>query len=361
MITISINNDHEISTQDVIDMIELVPLKTPTGIAIGAISGLIVTEDRIIVSDVNVMDYAMVFDREGRYISTVGRKGRASNEYIDLAQVALASDGDTVLLYDNYGKKILSFDLDGNFLDSTPLNFWFYSFEYVSDREIVCATYGLGGDDPGLTDSQFTDQLILFTDNDFQISDGYFPNRYQSDYHSVTPHLKKNKDVVFINPSYCDTIYNVSPGRRIKAGYHIDMSKIGGAANFDSNITDERLKKIKESRALFNGDFFEGNTFAILNISHPPQGEIKSYLYDKNNGITYLINPDFDEDRYFADANMPAITTITEDDKLVAPIHAYHILMIAPKHVIAKYDELKTLTEDSNPVLIFYSLKSPVD
>lgn len=361
METIELSQSVEISTNDLIDKFELIPLSTPNGLMVGSIDDLIVTKDRIIISDVRVEDYAMLFDRSGKYISTLGRQGRAPNEYIDLSHVALMPDNETIALYDNYGSKILFFDHDGHFIESKLMKFRFNSMEFISDTEVVCAMYGLGEEDPGLKDSQFANDLILFTDGDFQIEGGFMPNRFQSNYTWITPYLKKIKDIVYISRPYCDTIYTVSPTMELKAGYRIDMSEIGGAVNFDSNITDEQVGMMREQNAIFNGDFLETDEFAKINISHPPQGKIKSYIYDKNNDMVYLVNPEYNEDIYFASANIAVVNAVTDDNKLAVAVPAYQIVMITSKHVLDKYDELKGLTEDSNPVLILYTLKMPTD
>lgn len=365
MVTIKITDNREISTRDIIDKIEIVPLKTPDGVFVGNISDLYITGDRIIVTDTNMMDCVMLFDRSGEYVATIGRKGRAPNEYVDLTHVSIMPDGETIVLYDNYGRKLLLFDHDGRFIESKNVPIYFNSIEYLSNTDMVCSTYGLGEEDPGLEKSPFSVCSILFADYDLKIEGGLFPNRFRRDFQSKTPHLKKNKDIILINPSHCDTIYTVSSGKDIKAGYRVDMSEIDGFSNLDSDVTNEQLDEIRARRAMFDGDFLEADMFVKLNISCPPDsenphGEIKPYVFNKTNGIAYLIRPDInDDDRYFANAHISIANTITEDDRIVAAVPAYIILMMAQKPILEKYEELKTLTDDSNPVLFFYSLKIP--
>lgn len=355
MVTITVSKTNKISPTELIDKFELVPLKTPDNIIVGEIYGLIVTEDRIIVYDERIADQALLFDRDGKYISYLGRKGRGPKEYIDLAYITLMPDGNTIALYDNYGSKMLFFDIDGHFTESKPLPFWFSSVEYLDNNNIVFATYGEGRRDPGLSSSKYADNLILFTDKNFQIRGGTYKNRYNEKYYSKTPHIKKFNDIVYMNPSYCDSIYEISPNG-LKLKYHLNMDKIGGKSNFSSAITSDDIKEMTGQYALFDGNFIEGDTFLIWNVSSPPQSVLEAYYYNKASEKTFLIQTDYIPERYFADVNLVICKNIYKN-QLISVVPAYEIIMLLPEDLRKNYPELKDLTEDSNPVLIFYSLK----
>lgn len=79
----------------------------------------------------------------------------------------MTPDSSRIAIYDNFGSKVLFFDLEGRFLEHKEVSFWFNKFEYIDKDHVVCTTYG--ADDPGLKKADMQGNLMIFTDGDFRI------------------------------------------------------------------------------------------------------------------------------------------------------------------------------------------------
>ncbi len=78
----------------------------------------LITEDRYIIND--LQGDIMGFGREtGEFITSYSAKGRAVNEYVGAPRAWL--EGDTLKLFDFNTKKIVAYDIDGEYINSEKL------------------------------------------------------------------------------------------------------------------------------------------------------------------------------------------------------------------------------------------------
>lgn len=71
----------------------------------------------------------------------------------------MTPDSSRIAIYDNFGSKVLFFDLEGRFLEHKEVSFWFNKFEYIDKDHVVCTTYG--ADDPGLKKADMQGNLMI--------------------------------------------------------------------------------------------------------------------------------------------------------------------------------------------------------
>jgi hypothetical protein len=356
MVTIEVTNDNKITPEALIDTFELVPLETSDDVLIGEVNKLIVTDDRIIVANTySNSEPARLFDRNGKFISNIGNIGRSPEEYINLSHITILPDGKTIAIYDGQGNKVLFFDTDGHFIGSKTTSFWFSSMEYADDENIVIATHGHPEWDPGLNSSPYAKDCVLFTDDDYNIVGGANENRFKDDNFFFTCQIKKFNDDILISPPFCDTIY-VASSKELKPKYHLDMSKINVKTNYDENMTLAEFADIRKQYATFYGGFCEGESFLMWNIALPPDGVNESYVYNKSTGETFLIEQDPDSGRHFIDGNMPFGTSL-DNNQLASVVSAYIITEWSTEEFRHNYPELEGVTDESNPVVIIYTLK----
>lgn len=109
-----------------------VQLETTDECIINYIKKIEYDDDYLFVED--GMQRVFVFNKEGRFINKIGRKGGASNEYITLYDFILDREAKKVLLYDMGKNTILSYDYLGNFLNSEKIrmNDFFYGSKIAS-------------------------------------------------------------------------------------------------------------------------------------------------------------------------------------------------------------------------------------
>jgi len=92
------------------------------------------------------------FDRNGRYLMTVGRKGQGPGEFQGFSGVFIDSKSN---LYVNQGRSISLFDNNGKYIKSIPLGTDTSSFGITSDGNIIAKTYSI-------IPEKTSDDLIFF-------------------------------------------------------------------------------------------------------------------------------------------------------------------------------------------------------
>ena len=341
----------------IIAKIEYVKLKSTEEHPVGGIDNLLITPEHIIVADRHLAKSIFIFDRQGMIQTVICRHGRGPQEYLSIFDVVLTPDQKRIAVLDNYGKKILYFDLAGNFLFHKDTPFYPIFFKYLDDENMLMVTYGLGADDPGLVSYPYNNDLLYCVDTTMQIKKSFMPNQFSKEFGaSCTPKVKQfNNSQVFASHIYSDTIYQVTPEGMIPK-YWIDLSPVDGIANFWKEMTPEKHETIL-NEIFFNGDFLENDHFAIFR----PFGDIPNILFSKETKKCYYLGK--------SSSSVFGIyvgsVRFAYKDQFITVVPAFE-LCGGPKirNADQKYqkleEEIKTgLTENDDPVLLFYTLKEP--
>ena len=123
-ITVDVNESYstkkELVLQDFMD-VEYIPLETNDEfINQGYVQA--VGKKYIIVANYNNDGNIFVYDRSGKAIRKINRKGQGGEEYINFRCVTLDEENNEIFINDHYAKKIKGFDLEGNFKRSLKQN-----------------------------------------------------------------------------------------------------------------------------------------------------------------------------------------------------------------------------------------------
>ena len=125
VIAISCQKKQVLKLSEFADSIELIPLETRDDNLIGWIPRIIATADRYYLS--SAIGYQnkklLVFDKQGRFIREIGKRGEGAEEYIEMEDFVITSDS-VVKISEVYN--MISYDLEGNFIhkvkqEDTPL------------------------------------------------------------------------------------------------------------------------------------------------------------------------------------------------------------------------------------------------
>lgn len=138
MIRLPLARQGEVTPAELIAHYRYVPLGE-TRQPVGAIDQVLVTDDRIVVVDKDRSQTVFIFDHSGKPCAEISRLGRGPQEYSHLEHVALVpGDKPQLALLDGRVRKVLFYDLDGNFVRSMPIPFRFDGMEYISKDEVLC-------------------------------------------------------------------------------------------------------------------------------------------------------------------------------------------------------------------------------
>ena len=212
--------EKELILQDFMD-VEYVPLETTDefithGRLEVAGKNLLLVTNR--VDDGNIL----VFDRTGKGLRIINRLGQGGEEYTDISELVLDEDNEEIFVKDNSIKKILVYDLYGNFKRSFKLpdtdGYYTYTFNYDRDNLISYKNYIATEDNEqphhfiiSKQDGSITREIkVPF--KEFRtpvITTGEFT--IMTYFHQTIPY---NGDFALVNAS-SDTIYNYSADGKI--------------------------------------------------------------------------------------------------------------------------------------------------
>ena len=350
---------------EIIDSTEYVRLETTDDNLIGYISQIRTTDDCIVVTD-KQNQTVFVFDRRGKALGSIKRTGRGPQEYTGISAVSLTPDGQRIVITDCWSKKALYFDRAGRFLYSKPLpDISIREMEFDGSDRIVLTVYPSGERNPADTIGTDRDprSTVLVTDTSFRIEKGMFPALYNTgrvNWGNIF-HLQKNKTGIHFTPTYGDTVYRISEAG-VEALYRLDLSGVDGWANPSEDITNESFERLNKSRATFNGSFLDTKTHALFHISNKENEPSITLLYDKERQESYPIDL-LKSKNPFAFQLIMAVQRpgSTWDDRVIVDIqsHLFYYGDTPVNRNIIPEKMMEGYSEDSNPVLMLVTLKSP--
>ena len=116
-----------------IDSTYYVKLQTTSESLIGDIDKILFGRDRIIIIEKLQRKSALLFTNDGKFIRKIGKEGNGPGEYVNLRDIAIDFDNGMIVLMDDFGRKILYFDLDGNYLYYKKLYYYSVGFSILDN------------------------------------------------------------------------------------------------------------------------------------------------------------------------------------------------------------------------------------
>ena len=134
---VEIKERKQISVDSVIEKIDYVKLGDTGDVLIGKVTHLLITPDHFVIGDTRQAKAVFVFDRAGNVQAVISRLGRGPQEYQDLNTIFLSPDRQAIGIVDNSTKKLLYFDMAGNFIKKQDLPFSCNGIEYLDDKTLM--------------------------------------------------------------------------------------------------------------------------------------------------------------------------------------------------------------------------------
>jgi len=196
--TFKVDVDQRDQISGFIDSCEYVKLETNDRSIFSGIDELRVSDKYIgIMSKGRVL----IFDRNGRFINDIDRKGQGPNEYINLADILL--DGDKVLLLSEYPGKIIECTVDGDVLNTYDLDYGFSHFAKIDDDKLLLTS-------ENSNNSGFN--FIIFDKGKNELTQKFdsFDNNESMKFNDFNAVLCRKDDAFFVTHPFDHTVYRLS-------------------------------------------------------------------------------------------------------------------------------------------------------
>ena len=350
---VEIKEQRKIMVDSIVEKIDYVKLGETGDVLIGKVTDLLITPDHIIVGDTRQAKAIFIFDRAGNSQAVISRLGRGPQEYQDVSTIFLTPDQQTIGIVDNSMKKLLYFDLRGNFIKKQDLPFSCNGIEYIDDKTMMLASDGWADKSPVLESYPNKNDLLFFTDTTLQIQSSAIKNPFDVNiFNHVTFHKKRFDDRIYVGKAFGDTIYQVTTDE-IFPRYWIDMTAVDGVANFGKDMSSEKVAQIMDSKPTFVGNLYvESDDYALFCVS-----KMGYVLFNKHTKKTCNIN----NRSLTALCLYVLFSEFSHKNQFISVVPAFRFLTFCPDVPgIELWNEIKEgLTDEDNPVLLFYTLKDP--
>ena len=118
-LSIDVDNAGSLLYSDVFEKPRFVPLETTMHSLVGTIAQVHLTDSLIILNDWN--HRVLIFNREGKFISSIYRIGRGPDEYLELHYLDIDEESGHIWFFDPQGY-FICMDHQGSFLERIRIN-----------------------------------------------------------------------------------------------------------------------------------------------------------------------------------------------------------------------------------------------
>lgn len=349
---------------ELMDSVSFVKLETTDDNLIGVIDDVFFVNDLIIVVDKHISTSIGVYDKTGKFLYKISNKGEGVGEYKNITYVTLTPDQTQLAVVDLLDRRLKYFSIDNKVAQATQsflvksvyLPFFIPYLEFISDEVIAGCDFG-GFQVPNTSDKQ----TFVVTDLYENIKYAGYKSFYSKNFITTTPKpLHKFDSEVFFNPSFSDTIYNVTLNGLIPR-YVLNI-KGKRDLRIDENTTSNEFRERLRAAPYFNSHFVELDNIAVFDYMGNQMNKLAWCLYLKQEDKTYHCNGKC-KNRLFPFFRLPAFKY--QDDIVAVPVNPNRFLAV--KNALLASDDkaqverlLDGLTEDDNPVIMFFHMKTKI-
>jgi len=322
---------------EIVDTVYFVPLETCEDCLLGNIGRIIFHDSLVIVLDDPFRGEGRIylFNREGKFVRSVGNIGRGAEEYTKGTDLQLV-DGNVQIL-DN-PRSVVTYGLDGSFIGRKRFDFGAFNFVFHNEK------YHVSGGGPKAN-------TLFTTDRNFKTEASYFP--HQNSWLNMIHHIPFWVADGFVHyaRSYDNMVYSLSDGAP-KPYLFVDY--------LDKAISYEEVSKkgfdfeSSTPNYAFTRFILENKNYMMVVANYQDRPYIT--LVDKNaeKQVTYS-HMQIEHD--LTGENRSAPIAVMGDDYFVYNVDPSSLFGKTAKRDARLDDILRTANEFSNPILMMVKFK----
>jgi hypothetical protein len=303
---------------------------------------------------------------EGRFIQKIARTGHGPGEYIQLDFFDIDRENNHIVLTDLMSYWIMRYDLDGTFLFRQKIPVWCEGVSLLKNKGVVL--YANFRNNSRTLEQEYN---LIYLDSAMNIKKVYFPYRSKDVIQGPPASMRGQFFAINENTNFTfpggNTVYQITGDSLINKHQFDFGKKILNVENMtDPHQFAEYLKNNEYNgfiSAVMENDKY---LFFLMRTDVYPFPLTVFYSKDSGNILsTYLFS--FDKLFYFTNFLQTGygewiISEIQSHDLIRAKENFLKNLKYNPKSQLSRHSKellslAEELTEDDNPVLMFYKLK----
>ena len=128
--------EKNLKMSDLFSDIKYVKLETTKESLIKYIKKVLNFDGKLLVVD-GAMNSLLLFDKDGRFIKKIAGQGKGPGEYAYLTNATVDKKGKRLFILDDFSSHLLTYDFEGNYLESIKLDFKALDLEYLGNDKLV--------------------------------------------------------------------------------------------------------------------------------------------------------------------------------------------------------------------------------
>lgn len=193
------DNRSKASFTSLVDNIKVCQLESNSHSLIGTDPILICSDSSFYIVDKMATKTIKKFDKNGKYITTIGKIGRASGEYENMRTVVIDSDSDDVFI-NNGLNTFYVYSKDGKYKECIKKDFPAGDFIKYNGGFLIFIGYNNG----------YSDEQLLKTDSDFNVKNKYLPIKTEAINFKDNNNFSLFNKSVYMKESFVNTIYRIN-------------------------------------------------------------------------------------------------------------------------------------------------------
>lgn len=359
VISMDLDNKEPLLASTLFDTIMYVPLETNDSFLFSRINHLKIHDDyAYFISDKSFF----LFDaKTGKGKVKISKLGAGPEGYASLFDSNIDIVQNEIELLDNNAKKIVVYDMNGNFKHSISLPFMSFTFTKTAKDSYWFYNNNLLSDVCDCKIAHFNKKKNVIDEMYDKI------DRHLAEYFFVEDenNLVKQGENILYHSSPSDKIYLIKPGKGIETNYVLDFGKYRAPDNFySSNYQDimEFVEAANKNNYVFEIPNFSAND-NMLAVACMKDGKLYTTfnLKESNRNITYS--------SFYDDFNFTKPLALDGKNMSFCLNDKYFYFIITPDQLIDlaknskngrntnKWINDKGITEFSNPILVKCKLK----
>lgn len=331
------------------ESIKLVQLSTGSDHVVGNTVLMKLYNNQIYILDISGQKCVLRFNQIGNFLNKIGHQGRGGEEYINPRDFLISNDTLSILTTNGENSKIISYQLDGSYINTLNVDLVANSFERTTSGYIINTGYNTAYHPYRYYTINSTGEIehtFLKNDNKLEIpvkEENFFPYGTK----------------IYIHEAFDNSLYCFESGELDKT-FALDFGQY--------NIPDEFYTiSLREGFALLNNrgfgnvkNYFENDNYAVFEIIVQKQGSdphVYQYVYDKVLKNKYIHS-------FLVNTNDPEpfrrLVSLNSNDELIYLLYPIEITenlgAFEKLDLIGDFD-LQRLNEMDNPIVAYCKIE----
>ena len=347
-ITIRVPNKFEtLNIDKVVKEMKYIRLETNKNSIIGRIDKMVFHSNCIFILDRSFSQSIFVFNMEGKHMNTINKKGRGPDEYIGISDFCF--NGDTLVVFDGLGAKLLLFNDKGDYLRSNKVGFHFRNIATFSQGDYLIVTRN--AQNSFLEEINEYSLLIGIPDSIIKFK-GFKNNQFLREFKKTTTNpIVDFQGYKLFSPLLSNYIYQINSDGTYFPKYHLSFVN-GLPENYYNLINEEELEKYN----YYMGVFQENNSHLFIRFN-PPESYYGYVIYNKMNSENICYDAIMSPEGLYLGFSAPKCTYL---NYFVGSIEPSDVLRQKDRYLRIHKDSsditnlINALKENDNPIIIMY-------